>query len=262
MEKITFLRELRKWFETEKNNLVGGNFVLSFFTKLPIPLFFFSRFLPHYFALSKKGSENFTFIFNILNAILFILLLLIAVIVFIESISEVKNSVLSFVFGFMQKWADNIFVTLFMLILPAETILYRLLLGYGLFNLLKDAIQNNTNPFFVASFVLFALKLIVSVFSFIEKKIHHLLLLRLNPSQYREFIFYTRKAGIPTCPLRFEILLKKQKATRSANCQKIISRLESRIKRIKEKQERANYLKNSNITSSESVAAAIIEQEK
>ena len=263
MEELEFLSEVRKWFESEKNNMAEGNFLqvcLSIFLAI---LLVISPFLPHLNELSKEDSGKLTSIFNILNTGLVIVLLGIALFVFIESILNGKKSVLSFVFDFLQKWAGNIVVTIFTVILPIVAIFYKLLVGYGLVSLLIGAIHNNTNPFFVASFVLFALKFILNVVTIINKNYHKLLFKKLNSSQRIEFNSYKKEARIPNFLLKLLWSLSdKQKIAFCDNCDEIIIKLDSRIETIKREQKKNSYLRNSKVTESESVAPAIIKYEK
>lgn len=261
MGELEFLRVVREWFESEKNNMAKGNFLQSCLSIISIISLVFSFVFPHFIKLSKEGSEKLNFIFNGLNALFIIILLVIALLTLIEFINNGKNSVLSFVGDLLQKWADNILVTIFMVILPIETILYRLFLGTGLLNLLIGAIQNNTNLLFVSSFVLFAINLIKTVAIGIENNQHKILIKKLNSSQKKEFKSYKEEAKIPIFLIKFLwSLSKKQKKVFCDNCDEIIIKLDSRSGKIIEKQKNINYLRNSNVTVSESVARAIIEK--
>lgn len=191
-------------------------------------------------------------------------ILFISGIVFKESISDEKNSIVS---AFIQKWANNIVLDLFTLVLPIVSIFYKLFLGYGLLDLLKDAFQNNNNILYVVSFTLFGLKFIFSLINFIitliEKCGHHLFFIQLNPSQRKRFNYYKRKAGIPICPLKLKILCRKQwKKQRSDNCNLIIESLDERIEKMRKKLMLTNHLNNSNVTPNESVEPAILEQKQ
>lgn len=264
MEEIDFLKGLKKWFEDEKYNIEKSNMnlrnVIGFLSFLSIIFLVLSPFFPHCY----KGGKILISILNWINLISMACILFISGFVFKESISGEKDSIVS---AFIQKWANNIVLDLFTLILPIVSIVYKLFLGYGLLDLLKDAFQNNNSILYVVSFTLFGLKFIFSVLNFFntlkEKCEHHLFFRQLNPSQRQEFNNKKREAGIPICPLKLEILHKKQrKKQRSDNCKLIIESLDEKIEKMRKELMLANLLKNANITPNESVEPAILEQKQ